>query len=214
MADSNGAMLIGSGAVQINGELGPHSSTVFNGDKIQTSADASALIKSPNAMLSIGSGSAITYEGSSINFERGTVIVDTPKGMSARFGDLTISSNSDKPVKFELVNADGAEKVVVLSGAVKISDGAHLAKLNAGQAMVRMAYETSNDKSAEDLDSDGPQHRNANAQTIGDESGPVASNIPGWTLVLVTFAPIAAIGAIGVAGGFNTISTVSPSTVH
>ncbi len=206
MAESSQAMLVGSGAVQINGELGAHSSTLFSGDKIQTAANAFALIKSPTGLLSVQEDSAITYEGNSINFERGAVVVDTPKGMSAHFGKLTISASPDKPAKFELVNAQGVEKVVALAGSIKVSEGTHLAKLSAGQALVRGAYEQPEETQYE-FD---PQKKDKDK----DKDEPVAENIPGWMLVFVTLAPIAAIGAIGIAGGFNGISPVSPSTLH
>src|SRR5258708_33222662 len=111
LAGTNGAMLMGSGSVQVNGSPAANSFTVFPGDRIQTSTNGSAVIKSGDALVSIASDSAIQYQGSSLTFERGNVLVTAPKGISAHFGNLAISSNSGQGVKFQLTSANGVDRI-------------------------------------------------------------------------------------------------------
>src|SRR5260370_25287945 len=129
VAGAKGAMLMGSGSVQVNGSPAANSFTIFPGYHIQTSANGSAVIKSADALVSIASDSAIQYQGNSLIFERGNVLVTAPRGVSAHFGNLAISSNPTQSVKFQLTSANGVDRIPAIDGALTIPDGAQAAKL-------------------------------------------------------------------------------------
>ena len=187
LAGTNGAMLMGSGSVQVNGSPAANSFTVFPGDRIQTSADGSAVIKSADAVVSIASDSAIQYQGNSLVFERGNVLVTAPKGVSAHFGNLSISSNPTQSVKFQLTSANGVDRIAAIDGALSITDGAHSAKLEPGYMMVRAP---------------------ANASDSNSPTG--AAGIPGWLTVLIILGILGGIfGGLWAAGAFN-----SPPSPH
>ena len=187
LAGTNGAMLMGSGSVQVNGSPAANSFTVFPGDRIQTAASGSAVIKSGDALVSIASDSAIQYQGSSLTFERGNVLVTAPKGMSAHFGTLAISSNSGQAVKFQLTSANGVDRIAAIEGSLNITDGTHSAKLQPGYMMVR--------------DPAAASDRN---------SPPGVAGIPGWLTVLIILGILGGIfGGLWAAGAFN-----SPPSPH
>jgi hypothetical protein len=188
LAGTNGAMLMGSGSVQVNGSPAAKSFTVFPGDRIQTSTDGSAVIKSADAVVSIASDSAIQYQGNSLIFERGNVLVTAPRGMSAHFGNLAISSNPTQSVKFQLTSANGVDRIAAIDGSLSITDGAHSAKLEPGYMMVRAPVTASDD-------------RNSPTGTAG---------IPGWVTVLIILGILGGIfGGLWAAGAFN-----SPPSPH
>jgi hypothetical protein len=185
LAGTNGAMLMGSGSVQVNGSPAANSFTVFPGDRIQTSTDGSAVIKSADAVVSIASDSAIQYQGHSLVFERGNVLVTAPKGVSAQFGNLTVSSSPTQSVKFQLTSANGVDRIAAIDGALSITDGAHSAKLEPGYMMVRAP--------------------------ASDRNSPTgAAGIPGWLTVLIILGMLGGIfGGLWAAGAFS-----SPPSPH
>ncbi len=187
LAGTNGAMLMGSGSVQVNGSPAANSFTIFPGDHIQTSANGSAVIKSADALVSIASDSAIQYQGNSLIFERGNVLVTAPRGVSAHFGNLAISSNPTQSVKFQLTSANGVDRIAAIDGALSITDGAHSTKLEPGYMMVRAP---------------------ANSSDRNSPTG--AAGIPGWLTLLIILGVLGGIfGGLWAAGAFS-----SPSSPH
>ncbi len=187
LAGTNGAMLMGSGSVQVNGSPAANSFTVFPGDRIQTSAGGSAVIKSSDALVSMANDSAIQYQGNSLIFERGNVLVTAPRGLSAHFGNLAISSNPAQSVKFQLISANGVDRIAALDGALNITDGTHSAKLEPGYMMVRAP---------------------ANAPNSNTPTG--RAGIPGWLTVLIILALLGGIfGGLALEGAFS-----SPPSPH
>src|SRR5258708_3796663 len=142
---TNGAMLMGSGAVQVNGTRASSSYTVFPGDRIQTAPNGSAVVKSSDTLVTIASDSAIQYQNNGFTFEHGNVLVTAPNGIDARFGKLVITSAPGHNAKFQLISANGVDRIAALDGSLKITDGVHTATLNAGYMMTRAPAGTSDD---------------------------------------------------------------------
>ncbi len=142
---TGGALMMGSGMVQVNGAQASSSYTVFPGDRIETASNGSALVKSPNALLSIAGDSAIQYQGNSITFVRGSVLVTAPKGTEARFGKLVISADPGHNAKFQLISAKGVDQIAALEGSLNVTDGIHTAKLDAGYMMMYNPAAAAND---------------------------------------------------------------------
>jgi hypothetical protein len=182
---TNGAMMMGSGTVQVNGAPASSSYTVFPGDRIETASNGSALVKSPNAVLSISSDSAIQYQGNSLTFVRGNVLITAPKGTEARFGKLVISADPGHNAKFQLTSAKGVDQISAIEGSLNITDGVHTAKLDAGYMMMY------NPAAARD---DNPTGR---------------AGIPGWLILLLIAGAVAGIviGDVLAAGSHNGTTT-------
>jgi len=133
MASTDGAILMSTGTVQINGGQAAGSSTVFPGDRVQTAPNASAFVKSPSALVSIGGDSAVTYDGTSVTLEHGVVAVTVDKRMDARLMNLLISADPGHTAKFQLLSANGIERIADIDGSLTVTDGLHVAKLSAGE---------------------------------------------------------------------------------
>src|SRR5258708_32639617 len=92
LAGTNGAMLMGSGSVQVNGSPAANSFTVFPGDSIQTPAGGWAVIKSPDALVSMANDSPIQYQGNSCIVDAGNDLYPAPLAPTAHFGNLATSA--------------------------------------------------------------------------------------------------------------------------
>ncbi|HEV2992020.1 MAG TPA: hypothetical protein VG759_26520 [Candidatus Angelobacter sp.] len=191
MASTTGAMLMGTGAVQVNGEETARSSTVFSGDRIQTALNASAVVKSPRALVSIGSDSTVKYEDASVTLEHGVVALTAAKGIEAHLGNLVISADPDHNAKFQLLSANGVERVWVMEGSLNVTDGTHIAKLTAGEVITHAPSSKHED------DDTVPVHKRS---------------IPGWVKEIIIEGAIAGgiVGGLAAVGEFNS-TPVSPS---
>jgi len=109
-----------------------------------------------------------------------TVIV--AKGMNARFGGLIISPGPDRRSKFELINANGLERIAVLEGSVSITDGPHVAKLVAGEMITHAPMPT-------------PTPGQGGHQ--GSALPGFVTHLPGWVLEVIVEVAIAG----GIVGG-------------
>jgi len=189
MASTDGAILVGTGPVQINGEQAVGSSTVFPGDRIQTASNASAFVKSSSALVAIGGDSMIKYDGTSVTLDHGAVAVTLAKRMDARIGNLLVSA--DPGAKFEVVNANGIERIAAIEGSLTVTDGLRAVTLTAGEMMT---YEPSK---------------------YQDDTPPLNTRrgLPGWVKEVMIEAGIAAgvVGGLAAAGGFGTSRPASPS---
>jgi|SRR5579859_7832993 len=192
MASTNGAMLIGAGKVQVNGTATSGTYTVFPGDQIQTAADSSAMVKSPVAVVSIASESAIQYQGNSVTFEHGNVTVSAPKGADAHFGALVISANPAHPARFQMVRVNGVDRIAALEGSLSITDGIHKTTLDAGYMMTTVAEPPSSPSSPS-------SSRKAAAAQVG---------IPGWAIVAITAGALGGVlGGLAVSGAFTSATS-------
>jgi hypothetical protein len=197
MAGTTGAILMGTGDVQVNGEQAAHSSTVFSGDRIQTAANGSALVKSPNGLVSIGADSLVKYQEDSVTLEHGVVALTVGKGIQAHLENLVVSTEPEHNAKFQLLNANGVERIWVIEGSLNVTDGAHNATLKAGEIMTRTP--SSNTSPPAPDDDTVPAHKRA---------------IPGWVKEVLIEGAIAGIvvGTLAATGQFDHHKPpVSPS---
>ncbi|HEV3039167.1 MAG TPA: hypothetical protein VHA33_15420 [Candidatus Angelobacter sp.] len=195
MAGTTGAILMGTGDVQVNGEQAAHSSTVFSGDRIQTAANGSALVKSPKGLVSIGADSLVKYQEDSVTLEHGVVALTVGKGIEAHLGNLVVSTDPEHNAKFQLLNANGVERIWAIEGSLNITDGVHMATLKAGEIITHMPSSSS---LAADDDT-VPGHKRA---------------IPGWVKEVLIEGAIAGIvvGTLAATGQFDHHKPpVSPS---
>jgi len=190
-ASTNGAILMSTGTVQVNGEQAASSSTVFPGDHVQTAPNTVAFVKSPAALVSIGGDSVIKYDGPSVTVERGVVAMTIAKRMDTHFGNLVVSA--DPGVKFQMLNANGIERIAAIEGSLTVTDGLRTVKLAPGEMITH----------------DSKRDREADAPPLNVHSG-----LPGWVVEVMIEAGIAAgvIGGLAAAGDFSSgPPPVSPS---
>ena len=211
-ADTNAAMLINSGTVEINGQQAPRTSTIFPGDRVKTGPNSTAQVKVAETVLSIRNDSSVQYRGESIVFERGVLGVRGAQGPKLQFGDLTISA--ERPAKFVLINKDGEEKLAALEGALNISSGGRSFTLNQGQMMSRMLPAESNDggTSSGQPSTDSGQASNQNPPVIAQ--GTSTGIFGNWKVgAIIGLTAVGALAGAGFAGAFDT-KQASPSTVR
>lgn len=196
MAGTSGAILMGTGDVQVNGEQAAHSSTVFSGDRIQTAANSSALVKSTKGLVSISADSLITYQEDSVTLEHGVVALTVSKGIQGHLGDLVVFTDPEHNAKCQLLNANGVERIWVIEGSLNVTDGTHTATLKAGEVITRTPSSSTSPLAA-------------NAETVHKRV------IPGWVKELLIEGAIAGtvVGSLDAAGHFDDRKKppVSPS---
>jgi len=189
VASTDGAILMSTGSVQINGGQTGGSSSVFPGDRVQTSPNASAFMKSANALVSISGDSTVKYDGTSVTLEHGVVAVSIARRMDTHIGNLLVSA--DPGAKFQVVSANGIERITAIEGSLNVSDGLHAVKLTAGEMMTH----------------DPSKHQ--------DDAPPlnIRRGLPGWVIEVMVEGGIAAgvIGGLAAAGDFGSSRPASPA---
>jgi hypothetical protein len=145
-------------------------------------------MKSANALVSIGGDSAVKYDGASVTLEHGVVAVSIAKRMDAHIGNLLISA--DPGAKFQVLSANGIERIAAIEGSLNVTDGLHAVKLAAGEMMTY----------------DPKKHQ--------DDAPPldISRGLPGWAIEVMIEAGIAAgvIGGLAAAGNFSSGPTTPP----
>ena len=182
VASTDGAILVNTGPVQINGSQVSGSSTVFPGDRVQTAFNASALVKSSNALVSISGDSTIKYDGTSVTLEHGMAAVAIAKRMDAHLGKLLISA--DPGAKFQVVSTNGIERIAAIEGSLTVTDGLRAVKLSAGEMMTH-----------------DPSKHPDDAPPLG-----ISNGLPGWAIEVIIEAGVAGgiLGGLAAAGDFNS----------
>src|ERR1051326_3610942 len=90
-ADRNPALLMSSGTIQVNGELPQSTRAIFAGDRIVTDVTSSALILSKDTRITIDHDSALTFDGNSVSFEKGSGVLEMKdQGLGAHAGAFSI----------------------------------------------------------------------------------------------------------------------------
>ena len=188
MASTNGAILMGTGPVQVNGELAASSSTVFPGDRVQTASNASAFVKSQSALISIAGDSLVKFEGPSVTVEHGAVSLTIAKRMDTHFGNLVVSAGPG--AKFQMLNANGIERIAALDGSLTLTDGLRSVTLEAGEMMT---HDSRHDPDAPPLN--------------------IHTGLPGWVIEVMIEGGIAAgvIGGLAATGAFSGTPVPTPT---
>lgn len=132
-ADARAAMLYAKGTAWVNGASVPRSSAIFPGDLVQTPPESLAQINASGSNVMVLSNSLVKFEGNAVSIEHGGVSVATSKGMTTRFGEVTVTPVSSDWTEFEVTDVDGTVQVAARKGDVSVSDGQETATLPEGQ---------------------------------------------------------------------------------
>jgi len=140
MADRPSAMLQASGAVRLNGNPTPQTTSVFTGDVIDTAASSVVSITRSGSSLTVDPDSSIRYEDDGFAILKGMARVQTSKGMTAHAGPISVVPLA-KTALFD-VSTDGKTALIASrEGALTLTDGVesmtlepgHTAKVNLDQ---------------------------------------------------------------------------------
>jgi len=88
------------------------------------------------------SDSLVTFNGSGVSIDHGSVSVKTSHGLRTTADDFTIAPVSTSSTEFDVSNADGKVRIMALKGDVSISDETGTATLSQGQQTTREASVT------------------------------------------------------------------------
>jgi hypothetical protein len=132
LADSNSAMLQANGAVKINENTVNRSSAVFQGDRIATGKDSSAVITATGTSILLAPNSLLTFAGKQVSLTSGGAHFNGPVSVSA--GGLTItpaSANGRFEVRYEATQV----RITSVEGNLSVSDGKRTTLVEAGKSM-------------------------------------------------------------------------------
>jgi len=141
-ADTNAAMLYATGTKWVNGGTVTDSTAVFPGDLVQTKSNSMANINASGSNVMVLSDSLVTFNGSGVSIDHGSVSVKTSRGLRTTAEDLTVAPVSTSSTEFDVSNAGGKVKIMALKGDVSISDDSGMTTLSQGQQTTRDASVT------------------------------------------------------------------------
>lgn len=136
-----GGTLRYTGNVTVNGKGVPQSSTVFNGDHIQTGADATATLTTDGTTTLIAGASSLILGENVLDLSCGTVMVTTVRGMTVRVNGITITPTTPT-AKFEVAQGGHALSIAAHDGSITIQDGHGATTLQPGQTSARESATT------------------------------------------------------------------------
>lgn len=119
-ADTNSAMLHGTGGVWIDGKEAPNSIAIFPGNELQTKARSIANLESDGSSVQIQPESLVTFNGDSLTLEHGTVSVGTSKSLSVHIHCLLVVPVSNEWTQYSVTDVDGSVQVVANKKDVNI----------------------------------------------------------------------------------------------
>src|SRR6516164_9370218 len=122
LADRPSAMLSSSGTVRLNGAVIPRSTSVFTGDVVDTSAESVGALSRSGSSVVVDPNSSIRYQDDGFAIMKGTVRVQTSKGMTAHTGPISVVPVSNAAL-YE-VSIDGKTALIASrQGALTLTAG-------------------------------------------------------------------------------------------
>lgn len=175
-AQNNGAMLYAHGNATLNGQPLSSSTSIFAGDRLDTSDSSVVTINRSGSSVVVNPNSSIQYSQSAIEVMHGTARVSTLAGMSAKAGQLTITPK-DGSAKFDVVESKDGTAVTLREGAVVVQDGNNMVNLQPGTtrmfASASPATVAAQDKGASIL----PVEKVQTFQTAMQPDPPICPNV-------------------------------------
>jgi hypothetical protein len=134
-AQTNGAMLYSHGNVKLNGQAPGQSTSIFAGDRLDTSDSSVATINRNGSSVVVNPNSSVQYDKAAIHVMNGAARVSTLNGMSAEAGQLTITPR-DGRAKFDVLQSSQGTVVTPREGALTVREGNSTISLQPGQSKV------------------------------------------------------------------------------
>ena len=198
-AERPSAMLYAIGTVTVNDVLAAKSTSVFDGDRIDTAGSSVVSINRNGSSLVVDSHSSIQYRNDGFTIDKGVARVRTSKGMTAHWGSLSVIPKTGTALYD--VSTDGRTILVASrEGLLTLTDGVQTATLEPGYT-AKVSFDSEQDQDQ------GPKPA---ATTRGDQTSHKKLII----IILASAAAAAAIYCILACGGASapvSIVTVSIS---
>ncbi len=130
------AMVYASGGVQLNGAEVPHSSAVFIGDRLTTSADGALTLTLAGSTIVVGPNASLRYVGTAIQLTSGMVSIATTRGLVTETCALRIAP-ATAGAKYEVTYTKPKAVVTAHEGTLTITENGTVTQVVAGQTIER-----------------------------------------------------------------------------
>jgi hypothetical protein len=178
MAERPSAMLYATGSVTLNGIPAEKSTSIFDGDRIDTANASVVSIDRTGSSLVVDPNSSVQYKNDSFTILKGVARVRTSTGIAAHTGPLSVIPKA-KAALFDVSNDGKTVLIASREGALTVTDGVETATLEPGYtAKVTLDPEQDQDQ--------GPKPA---ARTRGDEN----KHKKGLIIIIIASAAAAAL---------------------
>lgn len=124
------------GTVMVNGARVSASTTIFAGDKVETSSGSTATISTQGTVVQLDPNTSAIFSDNKIDLGCGSALVTTSMGAVVRVAGISITPAGQGTTRFRVSQANGTLKFTVEQGSAVVDDGAkHM--LSAGQSFSR-----------------------------------------------------------------------------
>jgi hypothetical protein len=134
MADAPSAVLYARGDVNVNGNSVNRSISVFDGDTIQTSANAAGTVALKGGSVLVQGNSVVIFGSSGLRLETGGATIKTMKGMSSSVGAFTVVP-AETEAQYAVQRGAHGTVITALQGRLNISGAGKDLALAAGNSV-------------------------------------------------------------------------------
>jgi hypothetical protein len=131
LGETKAAMAMASGAAALNGATLSRSTTIFAGDKLETSANSAITINVSGSTVLIGANSRVHYFGDSLALHAGSMQVNTSKGLKLQTDSVTVEPNKDA-AKYRVDRSTDTVQIAAITGELRVNNGGEVAVLPPG----------------------------------------------------------------------------------
>ena len=136
-ADTDAAVLYGTGSVYLNGSQLANSSPVTSGDVIQTKETGAANLNAAGSSIVIQSNTIVRMQSNGLALDRGSVSMATGKGMAVLARDFKIAPASGDWTEFYVSRASGVIQIMARKNSITINCGPNATTIREGQQLSR-----------------------------------------------------------------------------
>jgi hypothetical protein len=133
--ETSAAMLYANGNFSLNGSLGPRSSAILPGDRIETGNSAAVSITRNGMNVMVGPNSSLVYKGQDIELSSGSAFIATSSNLAAQVHQLRIAPAADNGT-FRVARVENGTMIAALKGSVLYNNGGVSATLPEGETVV------------------------------------------------------------------------------
>ncbi len=122
------------GTVTINGARVPATTTIFEGDRIQTSADSVATISAQGVMAQLDPNTSAIFSSRALDLGCGSALLTTSVGTMVRVAGVTITPAANGTTKLKIAQEPGTLRVTAVENWALVHDGQTIHMLSPGQS--------------------------------------------------------------------------------
>lgn len=124
-AQGNAATVQKSGTVTVNGETTQQpSTTVFQGDRIETTTNAAAVITTEGSTIVVPANTQIVYGNNIITIGCGQAAVTTVRGLVTTIPEVEVKvTPTSQTAKYEVVHVNNSLKIKAKEGGLRLMKG-------------------------------------------------------------------------------------------